>query len=237
MRPAPALCLALCALATPAAAQRSERAEPPPVVVELFTSQGCSACVDANAFVGELAGREGVLALSFSVDYWDYLGWRDTFATPAAGERQRAYSRRLNLRRLYTPQVVVDGRDAAPGFEHERIEAAVRRNTDPAWAVPEVRLSADGRRAWVGSGRAPRGGGDIWLVRFEPRVRDVAVDQGENRGRTVRVVNVVRSVARLGAWRGRSVALRLPAGEEGQRTAVLLQGVDGGPVLSAAVAE
>lgn len=235
MRPA-ALALIACLGALTAAPAVLAQPQPAPVVVELFTAQGCSACVDANAFLGELAEREGVLALSFSVDYWDYLGWRDTLARPEHVQRQRAYTRRLNLRRLYTPQVVVDGRDAAPGSEHERIETLIRRNIDPVWATPEVRLSGDARRVWIGSGRA-RGGADVWLVRYQPRAQAVTVDQGENRGREVRVVNAVRSVERVGGWRGRAVSFRLPAAREpGVRTAVLLQQPNGGPVLSAAVA-
>lgn len=227
--------LALIACFIAAAAPAAAQTRPAPVVVELFTSQGCSACVEANAYLGEVAEREGVLPLSFSVDYWDYLGWRDTLARPEHTARQRAYLRRLNLRRLYTPQVVVDGRDAAAGFEHERIDGFIRSNTEPAWASPEITLSADARRVWIGSGRT-RGAADVWLVRFDPRGRTVAVDRGENRGREVRVVNPVVAVQRLGPWRGRPLSLRLPASpDDDLRTAVLLQQPDGGPILSAAV--
>ena len=102
--------LALAALASPAGAHPR-----PPVIVELFTAQGCSSCSDANALVGELAEREGVLPLTFSVDYWDYLGWPDTFALPEFTERQKAYARRLGPREVYTPQVVVDGAKQASG--------------------------------------------------------------------------------------------------------------------------
>ena len=112
--------LALAALASPAGAHPR-----PPVIVELFTAQGCSSCGDANALVGELAERDGVLPLTFSVDYWDYLGWPDTFALPEFTERQKAYAKRLGPREVYTPQVVVDGRKQASGAKPETVEELV----------------------------------------------------------------------------------------------------------------
>src|SRR5215212_4728699 len=93
----------------------------PTVLVELYTAQGCGTCGDANGLVGRLAERPGVLPLTFSVDYWDYLGWTDTFAKPEFAERQKAYVSKLALREPYTPQVVVDGQAEAPGAKTERV--------------------------------------------------------------------------------------------------------------------
>ncbi|HYD46039.1 MAG TPA: DUF1223 domain-containing protein, partial [Phenylobacterium sp.] len=116
-----ALATLVCALlGTPAAAARQ------PVIVELYTAQGCAACGAANAFVDKLAEREGVLALTFPVDYWDYLGWADTFAKPEFAARQKAYLPVLKLREAYTPQVIVDGRAHATGAQPEKIESLIR---------------------------------------------------------------------------------------------------------------
>src|SRR5215216_322797 len=101
-------------------------AKPPPVLVELYTAQGCGSCGDANGLVAKLAERPGVLPLTFSVDYWDYLGWTDTFAKPEFAERQKAYVTRLKLREPYTPQVVVDGLGEAAGLKPAEVEKLVR---------------------------------------------------------------------------------------------------------------
>jgi len=203
-----------------------------PVVVELYTAQGCASCVDANAYAAKLADRPGVLVLTFPVDYWDYLGWTDTFAKPEYAERQKAYVAKLSLHEPYTPQVVVDGRAQAPGLKTDRVDKLVRdaakANPDP----PQVRFG-DSRRVYVGSGRAPPGGAEVWLIRYDPRAQEVAVKSGDNRGQTIVQKNVVREMKRLGAWRGRPVAFRLPeAGDDGLDTVVLLQGAHGGRVLA-----
>ena len=206
----------------------------PPVVVELYTAQGCGSCGDANVYAAKLADRKGVLLLTFPVDYWDYLGWADTFAKPEYAERQKAYVTRLSLREPYTPQVIVDGRAQAPGLKTQQVDKlvrdALRAPTDP----PEVRFIGP-RRVDVGSGRVPRGGADVWLVRYDPRAQEVMVKSGDNRGRSVVQKNVVREMTRLGAWRGRPTAYRLPkVGEEGLETVVLVQGQRGGRLLVAA---
>jgi hypothetical protein len=204
----------------------------PPVVVELFTAQGCSSCGAANALVAELAERPGVLALTFGVDYWDYLGWPDTFARPEFTERQRAYARRLALREVYTPQVVVDGRAQASGVKDDAVEALVdTAQKTPAWP-PDMMFMGE-RRVAVGSGPAPRGGADVWLVRYDPRALEVTPRRGDNRGQTLVQRNVVREMVRLGAWRGRPTAYRIPATDiEGLATAVLVQAPKGGKILA-----
>ena len=224
----------------------------PPVVVELYTAQGCASCGEANAFVSSLAARKGVLPLTFAVDYWDYLGWRDTFAKPEFAERQQAYVNHLSLREPYTPQVVVDGRAQAAGVKTDRVETLVKeavkapgRQTEKIERLvnesaraprdpPDMQF-VGGRRVDVGSGRVPRGGAEVWLIRFDPREQEVTVKSGDNRGQTIVHRNVVREIKRLGAWKGRPTAYRLPqAAEDGLQTVVIVQGTRGGRVVGVA---
>lgn len=201
-----------------------------PVVVELYTAQGCAGCPEANANLAKLAEKPGVLALTFPVDYWDYLGWPDTFAKPEFTERQKTYVARLSLREPYTPQVVVDGRGQAPGLKVAAIQKLVSDAARASHDAPDIRLA--GGRVYVGSGHVPRGGAEVWLIRYEPREQDVVVKSGDNKGQTVVHRNLVREVRRLGAWRGRSVAFRLGApAEEGLETVVIVQGARGGRIL------
>ena len=202
-----------------------------PVVVELFTAQGCSSCAKANAFVARLADRPDIVALTWSVDYWDYLGWKDTFAQPAFADRQSAYDKRFGLRDVYTPQVVVDGAVQTSGDKTAGIETLIRQARRAPHERPDIRMRADGR-VGVGSGRRPGGGAEVWLIRFDPREKDVEVKAGDNRGATIVHRDVVRQLARLGAWSGRPVNFRLPpTTEEGLTTLILVQGDNGGRVL------
>ena len=230
MRKAALFSLIVLAL-PPAAAARSPVGRPP-VVVELYTAQGCASCGEANAYVAKLAERKDVLALTFPVDYWDYLGWPDTFAKPEFAARQKAYVTRLAVREPYTPQVVVDGRAEAAGQRSERVERLVREAERSPRDPPDIRFLGP-RRVDVGSGRAPKGGGEVWLIRYDPREQDVAVKSGDNRGQTIVHKNVVREIKRLGAWRGRPVAYRLPAAsEDGLKSVVILQAGRGGRVMA-----
>lgn len=205
-----------------------------PVVVELYTSQGCEPCTKANGLVDELSQREGVLPLTFSVDYWDYLGWADTFAKPEFTARQRAYMRKLGQREVYTPQVVVDGRGQAPGVRSDRIDALIREAARSQPPGPAMRFHAGGF-VRVEAGPPVRGGGELWLVRYEPRPEPVEIAQGDNRGQTLAYANVVRELTRLGSWSGRRKTFALPKAEDDPRlkTVILLQGAEGGGVLSA----
>ena len=208
----------------------------PPVLVELFTAQGCRTCRDADTHMVKLAERPGVLALTYSVDYWDYLGWTDTFARPEFAERQRAYVTRLKLREPYTPQVVVDGRQETQGQKASEVDRLVRVAANQARNSPDMRFVGS-RRVDVGSGRIGRGGAEVWLVRYDPRSVEVTVRTGDNRGETVVQKNVVRQMQRLGVWRGTPRAFRLPAPtEDGLKTAVVVQGPRGGRVLGLALA-
>lgn len=230
MRKAALFILLLCVIPVAAAAK-------PPVVVELFTAQGCASCGEANANLAKLAQREGVLALTFPVDYWDYLGWSDTFAKPEFTARQKAYVARLELREPYTPQVVVDGRAQAGGLQTEKVERLLSQAAKAPRDPPDMAFIG-ARRVDVGTGRPPRGGAEVWMVRYDPREHDVVVKKGDNRGQTVAHRNVVREIKRLGPWRGRPTAYRMPAAaEDGLVTAVLVQATDGGSILGAAVKE
>jgi hypothetical protein len=203
-----------------------------PVLVELFTSQGCAACVDANAYASALASRDDVLPLTFSVDYQEYLGWRDTFAKPEFAERQKAYARRLTGKPLYTPQLVVDGRAQASGARQGQVEKLIDDFADDRQAAPAIRRLSGGKVA-IGAGKVPKGGAEIWLVRYDPRSREVEVQKGENRGKVIAYRNVVRELVRLGAWTGKARTMKLPEGrDEGLKTAVIVQQAGGGRVLA-----
>jgi hypothetical protein len=219
--------LALAAFASPAAAK-------PPVIVELFTAQGCSSCIKASAHVADLADKDGVLPLTFSVDYWDYLGWTDTFARPEFTERQKAYAKRIGLREVYTPQVVVDGRRQVSGGQAPQVDALVKQAARAAKDPPDMLYMENGKIA-VGSSRYRlSGGGEVWLVRYDPRPAQVEVKKGDNKGETVEERNVVRQLVRLGRWRGRPTAFRLPpASDEGLETVVLVQQSGGGRIVAA----
>ena len=227
MRKAALLCfaIALAGVAGPASARM-------PVVVELYTAQGCSSCVGSGQVIADLSGEPHVLALTFGVDYWDYLGWRDTFAQPEFTERQRAYMTHFAQRDVYTPQLVVDGRLQAPALPADKAETLVRDAERAPHDPPQVVFRGAARVA-VGSGPAPKGGADVWLIRYDPKEQSVAVKSGENHGQTVVEHNVVRQLVRLGAWSGRSKSFRLPApSADGLDTVVIVQGVHGGRIVA-----
>jgi hypothetical protein len=209
-------------------------------VVELFTSQGCSACPAADRVLDELAGRPGILALSWPVDYWDYMGWKDTLARPSNAKRQLAYVRMLGTRYRYTPQAVINGAAQTAGFKRQAIEAALEAAVSPVTINLERRGAAI--LAHIGAG-APDdgiadGGATIWLLRFAPH-ETVAVRGGENRGRTLSYRNVVREEQTLGVWSGEATDIWIcspPRGND-QRAgfALVIQHNDTGPVLGAAL--
>jgi hypothetical protein len=220
------LCLALTA--GPAFARAGR-----PVVVELFTSQGCGACTKANALIADLAQRRDVLALTFPVDYWDYLGWKDTFAKPEFSARQRAYTKAAGEREVFTPQVVVDGRPQPDKAAVDKTPALVRAALRSAPPEPAMLMSHG--KVQIGSGPAPRGGADVWLVRYEAQPQETQVKDGENRGVTVIYRNVAVGLERLGAWSGKPRAYAIPKSSDGKagevKSAVLLQTRAGGRIL------
>jgi len=197
-----------------------------PIVVELFTSEGCSSCPPADALLAELAARPDVLALSFHVDYWDRLGWKDPYSSTAATGRQHRYAGLLGLATVYTPQIVVDGRWQAVGSDREDVEHALdlaRRSRD---AVP-VALAVDRGVARIklgGGGEAAAG--SILLVGFDRR-HVTRVERGENGGRTLAHVDVVRGVEEVAQYNGRPREIEAPIGWNCDRVAVVLQAADG----------
>lgn len=206
-----------------------------PVVVELFTAQGCAGCPEANRIVGSVAQRPGVIVLTYGVDYWDYLGWPDTFARPEFAERQRAYRQALQLRNVSTPQVVIDGRRQLSGARPPELKAAVEAEARERGWPPEIEFRETGDRVGVGSGRPPRGGAEVVVVLYQPGLQTVEVKDGDNRGQAVSHVNVVREVRRLGDWSGRPVLFPLPADAvEGDGMVVLLQAKEDRRILSSA---
>jgi len=215
---------------------RSQQADSPPVVVELFTSQGCSSCPPADALLGELAQRPDIVALAFHVDYWDYIGWKDPFASPVLTGRQRDYVAALRVRMVYTPQMVVDGRIDVVGSHRREVEAAIEK----AAAQPKlaVRIEGDGQgghRVVIPAGDT---GGDatIWLAVLDSW-HETRVAHGENGGRTLTEYNIVREWRSIGRWSGGAVTLPLDAagGEDRNACAVIVQSGSVGPILGAAI--
>jgi hypothetical protein len=218
--------LPLAALALTVAGARPGAAEDTsgggPTVVELFTSQGCYSCPPAEAFLAELAGEDGMLALEFHVDYWDDLvygaagRWKDPFSSPAHTRRQQVYNQQIRGRpNVYTPQMVIDGRYEAVGSRRGAVDGA---------AVASVDVGA-------GSG----GSAGVWLVRFL-RERRTEVRAGENKGKSLVSRHIVTEMRRIGGWDGGAAALSVSGFvlADGEGCAVLVQRDSQGPVLGAA---
>jgi len=200
-----------------------------PTVVELYQSQGCSSCPPAIANVNRLVDHSDILALTFAVTYWDQLGWQDTFARPEFTGRQYDYSHGLHHSGVYTPQVVIDGRSDLVGADQGELNSAVAHAT-PIDGPP---ISTAQGQVTVGPGRIQQA--DVWLVRYDPRTLNVAIGRGENSGVTIAHRNVVRQLVRLGSWSGSSQNYTVPAaGDAAWRSAILIQAVNGGPILGAA---
>jgi hypothetical protein len=221
------LCAAGACVATVA------HAEPRPAVIELFTSEGCNSCPPAEAYVGQLAGRSDVLALSFHVDYWDDLGWRDRFGLSQAVERQRSYARALRLSTVYTPQVVIDGRDDYVGSDRSAIGKALKAGRD---GVP-VALSVSGADVLVRlESHAQASRGDVILVPYLRKAVS-SIGRGENAGRTLEEYNIVRAVRELGRWEGAAQEFRVKLSslpQDATDVAVLVQVPGQGPIIAAA---
>jgi hypothetical protein len=204
----------------------------PVTVIELFTSQGCSSCPPSNDNLAVLAKRPDVLALSFGVTYWDYLGWSDTFASPANNDRQVDYVRALRLRAPYTPQMVINGRADTVGGRLGDISRIARSLPLPA-AGPSITTSASG--ITLGASAIGQGAG-VWLVRYDPRTIQVPVQRGENTGKTLPHTNVVRELVRVGTYQGRSLTITLPARANPLlKSAILVQSGIGGPIVAAQI--
>jgi hypothetical protein len=206
-----------------------------PVVVELFTSEGCSSCPPADALLAELATRPDLLALSFHVDYWDRLGWKDPFSSSAATRRQNRYARLLGLDAVYTPQIVIDGHWQMVGSDRDAVAQAVAQARQAAAAVP-MTLTLDHGEARVafGAGRAGMSAA-VLLLGFDHRHVD-RVGGGENDGRTLTHVDVVRGFAEIGRFTGPAGMITARVPWRADRIAAVLQADDGRIIgLAAAV--
>ena len=192
-----------------------------PVVVELFTSQGCSSCPPADALLGELARRDDVIALGFHISYWDGLAWKDPFSSQSSTGRQRAYSRLFHLGQVYTPQMVVDGAREMVGSDRQEVLAAVG-DARPE-AVAPVAFAADRRSVTIGAGD---GRGSVLVVRFAQE-RTTRVAGGENARRTLQDANAVESLASLGSWDGSPLRFAIEPPAAGEGIAVLVQAANG----------
>ena len=196
-------------------------------LLELFTSQGCSSCPAADKLLGELAGDRSLIAVSVPIDYWDYLGWKDTLANPAHSARQRAYARVRGDRQVYTPQMVVNGEAQVLGSDRAAIEHAVAQ-TDRNAAVMSlpVLLSVGGGALTVkvGSSENKHLGGEVWLCPLT-RAVPVAIGRGENRGRTVTYHNVVRRWLKLGDFSGAVSTWSVPIAD------IETDGIDGAALI------
>jgi hypothetical protein len=214
----------------------------PKAVVELFTSQGCSSCPPADRLMGELAHESSVLVLSLPVDYWDYLGWKDTLASPRYSARQRGYSHERGDREVYTPQAVVNGSIQVLGSDKSAIARAIAQSSGKAMTV-QVSLRSRGDAIDVSlpdADAAPRA--EVWACGIA-RAIAVAIARGENSGRTITYHNVGRRWVKLGDWNGKAAHFTLPIGdinEGADLAAILVQAGTAdkpGPMLGAAVTE
>jgi hypothetical protein len=178
----------------------------PRAVVELFTSQGCSSCPPADKVIGELAKDPSVIALSMPIDYWDYLGWKDTLADARFSARQQAYSRVRGDRGVYTPQVVVNGSVHLVGSDRAGIEDAIgdTRKAEGVMSVP-VSMALAGKQISVSVAASSKGPaamhGEVWICSISKEV-SIAIGRGENRGREVTYHQVVRNLLKVGDWNG-----------------------------------
>jgi hypothetical protein len=197
-------------------------------VIELYQSQGCSSCPPANAVLNALADRKDLLTLSFSVTYWDYLGWKDRFATPAFTQRQYDYAAGAHRQGVQTPQMIINGRGFITGTTANEVDTALRRY---ARTAPEPDIAATAANITIGQGS---GRGTVWLVRYDPGVLQVPISAGENSGRTLPHRHIVRELTRLGDWTGQAVAFARPAPAAGLNEAILVQDGKGGPIVAAA---
>ncbi|MBL6931381.1 MAG: DUF1223 domain-containing protein [Rhodospirillales bacterium] len=224
------------AIFTPLAGDDAVAGESPPLtVVELFTSQGCSSCPPADTYLGDLAKSgegENVLALSYHVDYWDNLGWKDPYSSADNSNRQRAYAHHMDLRYVYTPQMVVQGALQATGSDRRTVASQIKEARKlPRIYVELVRNGNDLQIALADTGNAMKA--DVYMVVFDNE-HVTKVKKGENRGKTITNRNVVRALKHIGTWQGEAVSISSPLDESGDACAVIVQSRTSGAILGAA---
>ena len=223
----------------PNAAHKS--APPHPVLLELFTSQGCSDCPAADQLVTELANRGDVIAVSLPITYWDILGWKDTFATEANTRRQKSYATTMNRSGVYTPQMIIDGRIDVVGNQRDRVMQALtaRANAVASESPVPILLRRISNRIEIAIPKtksAQNKAATIWVMRTLDQ-GSVKIGDGENRNRQLTYTNVVRDLQRAGEWTGQAMKIDIPvslAKLKYDGVVVILQAQDYGPVLGAA---
>ncbi len=213
-----------------------------PVVVELFTSQGCADCPPADRVLAEIAPKRDVIALTLPVTYWDMLGWKDTFATATNTERQKAYARIMNHSGIYTPQIILDGVSDVVGSQRAKVVAAIaqREKANEGGADVPIAIAASEQKiqiAIAGNPRVRQGNVRIWVMLTRSQAR-VDIEEGENGGKTLTYVNLVRSIKDAGLWNGGPKIIDLPiALRSGDRDGivVILQSQNYGAIVGAAM--
>jgi len=226
--------LGIASLTLPASLAQAEGGV---AVVELYTSQGCNACPPADDVLSQLSGRDDVIALSLHVDYWDYLGWRDTFGQRQFARRQAAYRDAWRKSVVYTPQMVVQGSQDVSGSRPDDLSAAI----DAALAIEppiSVTIKREGGmlkcRIEPGSKRTV---GIVWIAKYTMSAT-VEIERGENAGRTITYMNVVNSLNRIGSWAGSEREdISMPQPAPGEGVAIWIQAGEAGPILAAAKIE
>jgi hypothetical protein len=216
------IALACCGMLSVQCAQGEPRA-----VIELFTSQGCSSCPPADKLIAEYSKDPSVIALSLPVDYWDYLGWKDTLALSGHTSRQRAYAKVRGDRQVYTPQAVIDGAVHALGSDKAAIDRAIRQTREQSTplAVPvKIERTGDKLTVTVSASRDDKGQAEIWLCPITRSV-PVVIGRGENNGHTITYTNVVRRWVKLGDWTGKAETFNVPVKD------VQTDGIDSAAVM------
>lgn len=214
----------------------------PVTVLELFTSQGCSSCPPADKLLKKFRKRKDIIALTFNVDYWDYLGWKDTLASPKYTARQRDYARARGDGQVYTPQTVINGVRHAVGSREADIERAISRSRSAAKKIRvPLKMWTEGGTLVIEAGAAPAGArykpATIWMALVK-KSETVSIKRGENSGEKITYYNVVRELTPVGQWNGKAVTIKLPQhhlmarGSDG--CTVFIQQDRAGPILAAA---
>lgn len=215
------------AAACPAASQQN------PVVVELFTSQGCSSCPPADAMLEELAERDDVIALALHVDYWDYIGWKDPFGAPAHADRQRAYAHKAGRRSIFTPEMIVQGETDIVGAKPMKLGKAIADHAQRA-ALVDLTISREGDRLQIEATALANLSGPVTvhMLRYTPH-RTTEIKRGENHGKTLGYANIVEGWQVLGSW-DPVAPLSMTSDLEGDKpVVVILQSQEAGPILAA----
>ncbi len=230
----PRATLVVLALFASASAWAAEKHNP--IVVELFTSQGCSSCPAADAFLDELNHRENILALGFHVDYWDYLGWKDTFASPLTTARQYSYKKALGARTVYTPQMVIGGTTGVIGSRRNEVADALDEAMPPMLGVEISREREGMLTVGLPVVDSMAGKADVWIVMYHS-TRKQQIERGENAGLLATYINVVSEYHRLGGWNGQAATfdldIRKLRAEGRDRAAVIVQRAGAGEILGA----